>query len=851
MAIGRFYKPTQNAQYQPLSFQEMAFAPIMMRKREDSYVNSMNEVLSQLDNIQVHEKYQDEANELKTKIRQRTNDLIEGVQRDGAGTAAHTQNLHKLRQDYNKLVSKTGALGMGQDLKNTMDVQKQAYYKLGLEHNQSPADIERNWNAYVNNYLEKAPGSLNEFKGHIPEFNPGLPPKDQDLPGRLAKLHQMVGKIQEKHGDVVFKDTVLPDGTKSVMVFDKDGNEIKDSAQVNALVNTVRNEVTNPNSALYEDLEYKGLTPAFYLDQLDQYQIGMTSKVTENDLSYKGQVDTGGNSGGRKTRTTSEESQYGEGTLNKTSNGMSSLDNSATLSQIYDMQEKIKKGEITTDPVEQSRLLRAYQLAERDKKKQLDSYLKSTEYQTEFEKRLEESGIYDEFEDISNWEEYQAALQNEKYTKERPINVPEQNALTGDVRIKKLDKETGKWKRYTKMKTIYQDPLIKPLKDKVTAIQNQMLSDFEDSQKNKLFNSEQLILGSGKSNKELDKMLGESMGTMGTERMMDLFKTGKLELGQFENGGRSFIELSPNAEKGQRFMQYIASNEVSYDFGAINTGSEMSPPELIYSAIVGSGDDKERIDFSIKLEDNDFTQDLLRQDGDFYKGLNKDARLIIDNIRDNIEYSDIPTSDPKDIAKHPDEMFMRDKTNVIVANAQQRNQTEYGLTVRNTQNPTGMEKIIYDGMFIKPGQKKVDYAVTVNDDKSYSTHKKNEDGSTQFYTFEDYFNRENAGVFRLMNMNKPETFTPEFFNSAEGQKWKNAQIARGMMFLYQNIGNVDDLSGTGMIYNNSEEFTTAMRKAGDIINSSMADDRKKQELVNIYKNIKRLKVQSKRIKMVL
>lgn len=110
MAINR-YVTQQNAQYNPLSMSELAFAPQFLRQRHDETMAANQMLQEQLGAYNVHPDFNDPASRLIDPIQQNITSLSEDLANKGINESGAVNRLMKLSGQQKELFSPRGGIG--------------------------------------------------------------------------------------------------------------------------------------------------------------------------------------------------------------------------------------------------------------------------------------------------------------------------------------------------------------------------------------------------------------------------------------------------------------------------------------------------------------------------------------------------------------------------------------------------------------------------------------------------------------------------------------------------------------------------------------------------------------------
>lgn len=826
--MSRFSKQTPIAGYQPMSFQELAFAPIQMRQREDRYDAAKGEILKEINNMEFDSNFQEEGQALRDDMIRRQEELSNKMRQKGVGYGNISDEFSNLRNDYNKLVSKNGALGKASGLKATLDTQKAAFWQMGMQRNQSEKDIQNAWDRQEAEYRKQLPSSLSKHDGALPAFNPGIIPEGKDIVEHLKPYASLIGTISDKVGGITLESRPDPDNpgmTKLVAVSLTTG-KVTNEPGVTQMIDMLKNEVLDPNSTIAQDMAFKGYGPKDVIEKLQKLGNAMISQSTTEMRQ-----DVGGNGGGGN----------GSGRTGKPAHDGDTVE----LQRLNNSSEKL--GENITTVADADRELSALERGVMSGGDTQDAFMKMNAIKhnkkalSAAENAYKETSQYQE--DINNAFTAWLTDSNSVMRAYGVTSLAQYNEIIENPEI--LNQERNIPGRHYKIAGKHL-----PLNERV----NKIKAEFEELDRTVLskeispylIGSEQMVLGQGPADKAVKTYLKEQMNG---EQIRSFLKSGLIERDMGESlHNTDFQKLAADSPEAEDFMEYINNPKAKYEFSAINTGNTYSKPEMQFTVSVEGEDDVER--FTIDLGDNDFTNGILDQDSPIFKSMSPESKRVLMNMKENISYRGTPAS----LYDEPvGEQFADYKQAAIKENSKKRAREIYGYNVINKgsdkEKYTDLENIVLDSQFIKPFED-AKLAVVINEDGSYSSSKKVGDKIVDF-TIGDYYNQYYAGSYTHNNVRDPGQYSAEFYNSTEGKEYKNRHKVQFLETILENTTDLTKPSSNMLIYADSAKFKNGLIEYDKIRRGNVPYAEKVKLANKIYDTIADLPVQSKRINQTL
>jgi hypothetical protein len=111
MQINRYTQPTQWAQYNPMSFQELAFAPTFLRQRHDAAQQGLADLDQASNEYDVLDQFGTVANQAVQPFQKSISELAEQLASQGVQRSQAIPQAMKLKSEYQKLFGQQGAIG--------------------------------------------------------------------------------------------------------------------------------------------------------------------------------------------------------------------------------------------------------------------------------------------------------------------------------------------------------------------------------------------------------------------------------------------------------------------------------------------------------------------------------------------------------------------------------------------------------------------------------------------------------------------------------------------------------------------------------------------------------------------
>lgn len=825
----RFDQIINPARFSPLSFEEMSFAPIMLRGREDEIMNTRDELLNEMANIEVLENFQDEVDAEKMQLTNEINTLAETIQKEGAGNLNYLNQFRNLRNKYNKMVSSTGNIGRAAQAKVDIDTMRQVYLEDAINNKKQPADRAiQKFEEEVQKYVSGLPSELSKFKGSLPEFTPAFAPNSVGLIDEMNKISEMATGINtEELGDFFFERA--PDG--SLVAYNRKTGEQTNNSQIDALGQLLEKTLLDPNSDLNRNLVWRGIDPEEYLDDIDNL-INMKRKVASSDVStYAGQL--------RAPATESSDTdtlpEPGKGVLQATSAGRKVITNSFDSNTITEELKNIQSDDSITDN-EKARKTTLYNHALQDKL-QLEENQK---FKDEMKTNLSTNPYWASrgvttYDDYIKYTEPVTALGNtirKTLPKTGSPEIDKLQKMTNEELVQEFNNPTSKYSNIFGEDNINFRSEFGGARGSVRNTVNGLMSGLE-TQKQQLrkeysrLSNELLepstfyLLGLEEDDLEFRNLLNKSIENLD---VVALQNSGLMELANEEglfSATMKRANSTQTGEEGERFEKFNTqlsnASDVKWDLIGINDGGTTSASQLVFNVKAKVG--KNNVSHNVAIELNPdklgaVSEQFLDPKSTFYQKMNPEARRVLDGIRDKNRYGDTAT-DLRRFMNSGTEVFDSKGTASVKANAQQA-LSDQGINVKRSDSTLAKH------LFISPFSDN-DYSVLINEDDSYTAYKRDSSGNVTEMNFNDYAMKQVAmTLHKAGRINELET---------EKDFWTKWGKANALYNLREMLPNLEETKGA-VVYSLDDNFLEGVRKYDTEIHNLSKEKRASQPAID-------------------
>lgn len=823
MGINRFYQPTEVARFNPLSFQEMSFAPIMMRQREDALMNSVDELMQKRNNIRVPDDYSNEIGQITGQIDQDIDKLVQRVNKEGVSNMEVLGDFRNLRNNYNKHVSASGAIGKAMLIQDNIKKSRDFYFKAGLEMGHNAHDLARNWAAEEQKYKQLLPTVLGD-SGEIPDMPIVAPPPKVDIADEAKEIHSLLGSIGYNHGDLEVVTSRGEDGKPQVQVFHKEKGQVTTEPAIAAWVDYMKRKVLSPDSDLHRYMKYKGQDPENLLMDINSFGTIMLDNKVQTDKKP-----LGGGSGSGSGKSKGEEDKRDLGVY-KANTGVRKIGQYSThaLSKIIDTTKKaMAMGEM--DEREAEKALNTYHHLYAYKQR----IEKSDEFANEFTSIMQGNELFERA-GIDNYQQLRQFLENPDKFEFANKKIQIQGSQIGagmDGRFATIDKygnldynNNPGLKNITKTgKELVEEEYLK-LYNKTTAGRDTVID------------GDTYFFNPGDATNKFKKSFNIDQTQLRAQAL-----EGKLSVMSFSDstdGKLTPLGIGTTQEDLDQFLHEInIMDSYTTTVHGIDDGGLVANPSMFMTIEGKIGGKVQKYSVSVDLKDNgdgfgSAVLDALEEQ------LNPNDALIVDSMRDKIANDHIVLQPAADIEYSPV------NSSKIVQSAKNHN-ARFGFDAFEDES-TDLTSPIWDYAFVKPDGS--DYAVAINEeDSTYSLYRKDKDtGRTEALKFEDYFKNE-------LGRQWAKQYGTDNFDEINPATRRQVK-ASIMSTIASPPFNVSDLDGEALsipiLGSDRGKFKEIIVEARRVFNQNLSETEREMKLSRLFDSIAGMEVRTRKINLL-
>lgn len=291
------YDTVSVAKFNPLSFNELAAAPTMMRQKHDASIAQAEAMRIKTD---PYSKHYNRALELKQQMDAEIAKNVDTLNKEGYNQTTF-QNITKLNRQYNDMISPTGEIG--QINAENINIKKinEEYDKLGKEKNWGQETVDYWKNKALKEYNEKP---LYDANGRILSYSgPEGVVNKVDYNKRLHELASSAKMSVSEFSNAVTKLGMDEKSGYNVANKNSEAHKLGDNyAGVKAAYDTLKREMYDPTSEVHKSMRYEGRNPESLLDilktQSNIYRQNVKSNEYSKDITPFGPGPGSGDGGG-------------------------------------------------------------------------------------------------------------------------------------------------------------------------------------------------------------------------------------------------------------------------------------------------------------------------------------------------------------------------------------------------------------------------------------------------------------------------------------------------------------------------------------------------------------------------
>lgn len=273
------YSNITTSQFDPMSFQEVMFAPSLQRKKHDE-LDAQRALLSQgLSAVNPHDKYFNEANTVKADIENQILSQSEQLAREGVNSNSQADFL-KLNNTYQKLMSPTGKLGMINSHNVNLKQTYADYLKESITAGNSPNVAKQHAQLALQQHMKDP---LYDDRGRVIDFKMDKSAaKYIDIPKRVQEYATAAGINSEEMSRSFGALSYDKDTNRYVMNSNRKNLTESNLTNLQSVMNTMNRELSDPNSEVRQSVDYTFKNPASVLEDI-KTQLGIYTKTKTID----------------------------------------------------------------------------------------------------------------------------------------------------------------------------------------------------------------------------------------------------------------------------------------------------------------------------------------------------------------------------------------------------------------------------------------------------------------------------------------------------------------------------------------------------------------------------------------
>lgn len=223
------YSQYSTSEFNPLSFNELAAAPTMMRQKHDNSITQAEAMRIKADPLEVH---LNRAIELKRQMDNEIAKNVDSLNKEGYNPTTF-QNITRLNRQYQDLISPTGEIGQINAAKTIYNTNQEEFIKDAAKQNIGRDQAIKKWKEKTNYYT-----GFGDDGESITNVDPQGVAQFQDYEKYKKTAKDLMGKIETevRSGNYTLRDSGLGNGTK--VGIDSKGFKVE-STNIDALNNAI------------------------------------------------------------------------------------------------------------------------------------------------------------------------------------------------------------------------------------------------------------------------------------------------------------------------------------------------------------------------------------------------------------------------------------------------------------------------------------------------------------------------------------------------------------------------------------------------------------------------------------
>jgi hypothetical protein len=265
------------SKFNPLSFQEIMFAPTAMRVNHDASIKRAEENALKIDSLDEH---LEESMKLKQDMNNKIRTQVDLINREGFNPNT-TQGLTTLNREFQDLSSSTGRAGQINAAKVIEAIAKKKFYDSDDAKSNSEEVNQMNWEKFRNKYT-----GYNE-DGSIKNIGDFSAVKYVDEQKMVSELRVDLGMTESefKQASSMLNDTGNQNGTRFTVNTAQATSKGSNQIQLQQMADYLNRRVSDTTDPFRKSLEYTGRDVNKVWSQMTSHMNMMKKDLTSNAFS--------------------------------------------------------------------------------------------------------------------------------------------------------------------------------------------------------------------------------------------------------------------------------------------------------------------------------------------------------------------------------------------------------------------------------------------------------------------------------------------------------------------------------------------------------------------------------------
>jgi hypothetical protein len=210
----RFNELLSGLAYNPESFKDMAYTPLLLRQRHDRLLDNQDKMMQDLFNTKVADdpRAQEYFNNKKAELTSQIEGLTQKINSIGAGSGDLMNEFRNMKRGYEKELSLSGGIGQASDIRNQVLAKQLEANKVGLQQKWTPKQIQDNISLENSKYFQDNDFSRLGQDDFTPaDYKLTLAPENIDILDSVSRVKPLLGHVSENIGWENIATTVNPE----------------------------------------------------------------------------------------------------------------------------------------------------------------------------------------------------------------------------------------------------------------------------------------------------------------------------------------------------------------------------------------------------------------------------------------------------------------------------------------------------------------------------------------------------------------------------------------------------------------------------------------------------------------